>query len=317
MSEALFPPIDPFDTGMLDVGADHRLYYEQVGSPAGTPVVLLHGGPGSACNPGHRRFFDPAFYRVVLFDQRGGGRSEPLGEIASNTTQDLVADIERLRERLGIGRWLVFGGSWGATLALAYAQAHPACVTGLVLRGVFLGTARETEWYLCGLRRFLPESWAAFTAAAGTSDIQGLLDAYYRRLAKGDELEARAAARAWTAWESAVMALGEESSASAGTDETLLARARVQTHYLAHACFLAERPLLDGMALIEGIPGIIVQGRLDLVCPPESAQAVASRWPGAQLRMVENAGHLASNPRIAGALVTALADFKERLAVQA
>ena len=319
MTEALYPGNEPFATGMLDVGAGHRVYWEQSGNPAGIPVLFCHGGPGSSCSPAHRRFFDPARYRAVLFDQRGCGRSEPLGETRHNTTWDLVADMEALRLHLGVDRWLLFGGSWGATLALAYAQSHPHVVTGLVLRGVFLGTDDEVDWFLNGLRRFVPEAWSAFARILDAGASGHLLQACRRRLEAGPPADPLSAARAWVAYESAVMALGEQPSASsvASSDEVVLARVRIQTHYLRHQCFLAERPILGRMAAIRSLPAIIVQGRLDMVCPPLTAHRLAAHWDAAELRMVENAGHFVFNTSLAAALVRALADFSARLAVEA
>jgi proline iminopeptidase len=318
MTGALFPGIEPFATGMLDVGAGHRVYWEQSGNPHGIPVLFCHGGPGSSCGAVHRRFFDPARYRAILFDQRGCGRSEPLGEIRHNTTWDLVADMETLRREFEVERWLLFAGSWGATLALAYAQSHPQAVTGLVLRGVFLGTDEEVDWFLHGLRRFVPEAWSTFARALDAGASSHLLQACIRRLEAGPPAASLNAARAWMAYESEVMALGEQPSASsvAPRDEAVLARVRIQTHYLRHQCFLAERPILGRMAAIRSLPAIVVQGRLDMVCPPVTAHRLVAHWAAAELRMVECAGHLVFNPDLAVALVRALADFSGRLAVE-
>ena len=308
MPDALFPPLEPYASGWLPVGDDHRIWYEQCGNPNGMPVLFLHGGPGSSINANHRRFFDPAFYRIVLFDQRGCGRSTPVGEIRSNTTQHLVADIERLRQALGIERWMMFGGSWGCTLALAYAQTHSAAVAGFILRGVFLASIGEVEWFLTGLRRFLPEAWTRFSAGAEDLAAAGLLRFYRERMAVDDEM----AARSWTAWESAVMAVGE-AAATSQVDSSALARVRVQVHYLVNECFLAPRQLFEGLKRLDGLPAIIVQGRRDLVCPPATAYTLAERWPGAQLRMIEEGGHSAMHPAVARALVQATQDMKERL----
>jgi proline iminopeptidase len=282
-------------------------------------VLFCHGGPGSGCSPAHRRFFDPVRYRAILFDQRGCGRSEPLGETCHNTTWDLVADMEVLRRRLEIERWLLFGGSWGATLALAYAQSHPDAVSGLVLRGVFLGTDEEVDWFLNGLQRFVPEAWGALARALDAGPSDRLLQTCLRRLEAGSTESALSAARAWTAYESAVMALGEEPGAasSAASDESVLARVRVQTHYLRHRCFLAEQPILRHMSAIRSLPAIIVQGRLDMVCPPVTAARLAACWDAAELRMVQSAGHFVFNPDLAAALVRALQDFSARLKVEA
>jgi proline iminopeptidase len=309
MSDALFPPLEPYASGWLPVGDGHRVWYEQCGNPNGMPVVFLHGGPGSSINANHRRFFDPAFYRIVLFDQRGCGRSTPLGETRGNTTQDLVADMEQLRLTLAIGRWMLFGGSWGSTLALAYAQAHRAAVAGLVLRGVFLASIEEVDWFLTGLRRFLPEAWERFVAGAEDLSAAGLLNFYNQRAAANDE----AAAHRWTAWESAVISVGEATASSTQTDSSALPRVRVQLHYLLNGCFLAPAQLLEGLQRLGGVPAIIVQGRRDLVCPPATAYTLTQRWPSARLRMVEEGGHSAMHPAIARALVHATQDMKEGL----
>lgn len=316
MAEALFASIEPFAADWLDVPGGHRLRYEQCGNPAGIPVVFLHGGPGSSINPNHRRFFDPQVYRVVLYDQRGCGQSTPRGETSENTTPRLVDDLERLRTHLGIPRWLVFGGSWGSTLALAYAQAHPTVVSGCVLRGLFLGTDAEVEWFLIGLQRFLPEAWEAFAQAAPEQTSAGLLHHYRSLVDRADGLAVEAAAR-WTDWESAVMAVGEPSAAGSTADSNAaLDRVRVQLHYLTHSCFLAPDQLMSGMDALRGIPAIVVQGRRDLVCPPVTAYRVQRAWAGAQLRMVEEAGHSAMHPLLAQGLVQALQDIRSRLAAR-
>jgi proline iminopeptidase len=308
MSDALFPPLEPYASGWLPVGDGHRIWHEQCGNPSGVPVVFLHGGPGSSINSNHRRFFDPAFYRVVLFDQRGCGRSTPLGETRSNTTQDLVADMEQLRQALAIARWMLFGGSWGSTLALAYAQAHRDAVTGLVLRGVFLASTDEVDWFLTGLRRFLPEAWARFVTGAEDVSAAGLLNIYHGCAAANDE----AAAHRWTAWESAVMSVGEAAANSTQSDSSAVARVRVQLHYLINECFLAPAQLLDGLQRLDGLPVIVVQGRRDLVCPPATAYTLAERRPGVELRIVEEGGHSAMHSAMARALVQATQDMKER-----
>lgn len=315
MTEALFPATEPHASGMLEVAGGHRVYWEESGNRHGIPVVFCHGGPGSSCGPAHRRFFDPARYRAILFDQRGCGRSQPLGEVRNNTTWDLVSDMDALRRRLEVERWLLFGGSWGATLALAYAQRHPEAVSGLVLRGVFLGTDAEVDWFLDGLRRFIPEAWSAFARALEPGATGNLLEACASRIETSGEV-ARRAAQAWADYESAAMALGEQPGTSSGTlsDAAVLARVRVQTHYLRHHCFLEERPILAHMPAIQALPAIIVQGRLDMVCPPITAARLAAGWSAAELRMVDNAGHFVFNPHLSAALVRALADLSGRLA---
>jgi proline iminopeptidase len=308
MSDALYPPLEPYASGWFDAGDGHRIWHEQCGNAEGKPVVFLHGGPGSSINPGHRRFFDPSFYRIVLLDQRGCGRSTPRGEVHANTTPHLVEDLERLRRLLGIERWLLFGGSWGSTLALAYSQEHPGAVTGLVLRGLFLASDEEVAWFLTGLRHFLPEAWDAFAAGAEDSSAAGLLRHYSARM----ELDDEAAAARWTAWESAVMSVGELSSAAASADASALARVRIQLHYLVNRCFLMPGELLRGMERLRPLPAILVQGRRDLVCPPGTAYTLRGRWPGAELRIVEEGGHSAMHPAMARALVQATQDMKER-----
>ena len=248
MSDALFPPLEPYASGWLERDEGHRIWYEQSGNPQGAPVVFLHGGPGSSTNPDHRRFFDPAFYRIVLLDQRGCGRSTPRGEIRANTTPHLLSDLERLRLELEIRRWLLFGGSWGSTLALAYAQAHPEIVSGLVLRGLFLASEDEVSWFVTGLSRFLPEAWSTFAASGDDQSCAGLLRRYHERIVLDDV----AAAARWNAWESAVMAVGEAPPASAAADMATLARVRVQLHYLVNGCFLAPGQLLHGLDALLG-----------------------------------------------------------------
>jgi len=306
MPDALFPPLEPYASGWLD-GDGHRIWHEQSGNPDGAPVIFLHGGPGSSTNPDHRRFFDPAHYRIVLTDQRGCGRSTPTGEVRANTTAHLLSDIERLRAELRVERWLLFGGSWGSTLALAYAEQHRTAVSGLVLRGLFLGSDDEVEWFALGLRRFLPEAWSAFAAGAEDQSCAALLRHFHEQVMQGD---AAAAAR-WNAWESAVMAVGEVPSSAAGIPSPPVARVRIQLHYLVNSCFLAPGQLLRGLERLRMLPAILVQGRRDLACPPGTAYTVAQQWPEAQLRMVEEAGHSSMHPAMARALVQATQDMKE------
>jgi proline iminopeptidase len=311
MSDALYPPLEPFARDHLPVPGGHRVYFEECGARDGVPALFLHGGPGSSVGAVHRRFFDPAFYRAVLFDQRGCGQSTPRGETRDNTTGDLLDDIERLRAHLGVERWLLFGGSWGSTLALAYAQRHPGRVGGLVLRGLFLASRDEVQWFLHGLQRFVPEAWSSLADPAGTDDLV----AWYRaEVSSHDAARALAAARCWVAYENAVMAVGESpSAASAPDDAALLARVRVQLHYLAHGCFLAPGKLLGGMQALHDVPAILVQGRRDLVCPPATAYTLARHWPRAQLRVVEEGGHSALHPAMTRALVRAADDMRAML----
>jgi proline iminopeptidase len=310
MSDALFPPLEPYASGWLGGTEGHRIWHEQCGSPHGVPVVFLHGGPGSCISPDHRRFFDPTFYRIVLLDQRGCGRSTPRGEVRANGTPHLVDDIERLRIELGVRRWMLFGGSWGSTLALAYAQAHPDVVSGLVLRGLFLGSDDEVAWFVSGMSRFLPEAWSAFAADIEDQSCAGLLRHYHARVAMDDI----SAARRWNAWESSAMAVGETPAASPAPDSSSLDRVRIQLHYLVNRCFLEPGQLLRGLERLGRLPAILVQGRRDLVCPPGTAYTVARGWRGAQLRMVEEGGHSAMHPAMARALIQATQDMQRLIA---
>ena len=300
--DILFPLIEPYRRDWLAVGGAHRIYFEECGNPAGLPVLFVHGGPGSRSRPAHRRFFDPALYRIVLFDQRGCGLSTPLGSTFDNTTSHLVADIEQLRRHIGVDRWLLFGGSWGSTLSLACAIAHPERIAGMVLRGVFLGSHAELDWYLAGLRRFVPEAWTELAA-----NVSGPVIEHYRRLIDDPEREvAVAAARRWCDYEARVMALGGPSNGEDATaPEEMLARVRVQLHFLAHDCFLRPNELLDNLRHIGTKPIILVQGRMDMMCPPATAAAVAQRLPGSELRMVADGGHSALQFAIAAELCAA------------
>ncbi len=304
----LYPELDPYAHDWLDVQDGHRLYFEQCGNPHGKPVVFLHGGPGSGCNPSQRRFFDPSHYRIILFDQRGCGRSRPLGRVEENTTQHLVADIERLREHLGIGRWLVFGGSWGSTLALAYAAAHPDVVTGLILRGIFLGRPEELDWFLYQVRHFFPEAWACLSAPLPPEERNDILQAYHRRVFSGN-IEA---ARTWNAYESSIMSLLPATiSNKASEDSITLSRARVQLHYLRNQCFLADQPLLSQIDRVRRIPATIIQGRYDMVCPPATADELHCIWPEAEYIVIPDAGHSAMEPGIIAALIAATDAFRQ------
>jgi proline iminopeptidase len=288
------------------------MYWETAGKPGGQPALFLHGGPGAGAAADHRRFFDPQHYRVVLFDQRGAGRSTPLGETRDNTTQHLVADIERLREHLEIDRWLVFGGSWGSTLGLAYAQAHPERVTGLVLRGIFLGRASEIQWFLTGMRGFFPEAWANFAGQIPEAERGDLLAAYRRRLEDPDPDVHTPAARAWSTYEGSCSTLlpSPETVAAFGDAHTALGLARLEAHYFAHNAFLADDQLLRDAGRLRQIPGTIVQGRYDVICPPVSAWELKQAWPQAQHVTVPDAGHSAMEPGIRRALVAATQRMK-------
>jgi proline iminopeptidase len=309
---ALFPPIEPHRSGMLPVDELHTLYWEECGNPQGEPVLFLHGGPGGGLSPLHRRFFDPAHYRIVLFEQRGAGRSTPLGEVRNNTTPLLVADIEQLRELLGITKWLVFGGSWGSTLALAYGQAHPDRCTGFVLRGIFLCTPAETEWFMQGVRWFFPQAHEQFVAHIPPEERYDLVAAYARRLFSDDPAQNLAAANAWSRYEGSCLHLlphpetvDEFVSGTKG-----LALGRLEAHYFLHRGFFSEQQLLRGVDRIRHLPAMIVQGRYDVVCPPATAYALHQAWPESRLTIVEDAGHAALEPGTAAALVAATEQFK-------
>jgi proline iminopeptidase len=305
----LYPEIEPYDSGFLQVSPLHRIHYEQCGNPDGRPAVFLHGGPGAGCNPKCRRFFDPARYRIVLFDQRGCGRSKPHAELAGNTTWDLVADIERLREHLRIERWQVFGGSWGSTLALAYAQTHPERVTELVLRGIFLLRRRELEWfYQSGCDALFPDAWEQYLAPIPAAERGDLMSAYHRRLTGSDAGIRLAAAQAWSIWEGSTSFLHQDPAhiAATGQDEFALAFARIECHYFVHGGFFErDDQLLANAHRLAGIPGTIVQGRYDVVCPARSAWDLHRAWPSAELRIVADAGHSAFEPGIAHELILA------------
>jgi len=312
MPQDLYPPIEPYETGRLRRDPPHELYYELCGHPAGQPAVFLHGGPGAGASPDHRRFFDPAHYRVVVFDQRGAGRSTPLGELRDNTTQHLIGDIEALREHLGIARWMVFGGSWGSTLALAYAQTHPERVTALVLRGIFLCRRAEIEWFLYGMRWIYPETWRRFAEQLPEAERGDLLHNYHRRLIDPDPAVHMPAARAWSTYEGACSTLlpSPETVAAFGQDTMALGLARIEAHYFVNDIFLEEGALLDNVGRLRGIPAAIVQGRYDVVCPIATADELHRAWPEAAYQVVPDAGHSAMEPGVRAALIAATERFK-------
>jgi len=309
----LYPEIEPFDSGFLKVSALHNLYYEQSGNPDGKPVVFLHGGPGGGTNPSCRRFFDPAIYRIVLFDQRGCGKSTPHAELIDNTTWDLVADIERLREHLQIDGWQVFGGSWGSTLALAYAQTHPDKVTELVLRGIFTLRRSELEWfYQQGCDMLYPDAWETYLAAIPEVERGDLMSAYHRRLTSDDPKTRTDAARAWSVWEGATSFLHQNEAhiSSSGEDEFALAFARIECHYFVNGGFFErDGQLLHNVERIRKIPAVIVQGRYDVVCPLRTAWDLHRAWPEADMRIVQDAGHSAFEPGIMHQLIEATDRF--------
>jgi proline iminopeptidase len=311
LQEILYPPSEPFDRGWLPVGSGHELYYEQLGRRDGPAVLFLHGGPGGGGDTQARRFFDASRWRVVLFDQRGAGRSRPFASLVDNTTWHLVADIERLRRHLGIERWLVFGGSWGSTLALAYAETHPEAVTALVLRGIFLLRKQEIDWfYQHGASELFPDRWREFILPIADNDRGNLLAAYHAGLNSGDPARERELARSWSVWEGATSSLlaNPEREQTFGADNFAPALARIETHYFVNRGFLeTESQLLDGVARIRHIPAVIVHGRYDVVCPLVSAFDLAERWPEAELCVVPDAGHSAFEPGIAAELIAATA----------
>lgn len=314
----LYPPIAPHATGFLTVGDDQRIYWEVSGNPDGKPVVFLHGGPGGGTDAAHRRFFDPGAYRIVLFDQRGCGRSAPHvadgADLSVNTTDHLVADIEALRSHLGIDRWQVFGGSWGSTLALTYAQRHPQRVTELVLRGIFLLRRREVDWYYNGgAGHLFPERWEQFLAPVPAEERDGdLVEAYHRLLHSPDPEVALRAAIAWSSWEGATSTLLPRPERVDETSEPrfAMAFARIENHYFRNAGFIDEGQLLRDVGALRGIPGVIVQGRYDVVCPAASAWELHRAWPGSALHIVDDAGHAAAEPGITHHLVEATDRFR-------
>lgn len=313
----MYPGIEPYAEHLLAVDPPHSLYIEECGNPDGVPVVFLHGGPGAGCEPYHRRFFDPARYRAVLFDQRGCGRSIPHGELVGNDTQSLVRDLETIRTHLGIDRWVVFGGSWGSTLALVYAEAHPDRVFGLIVRGIFLGRDADLDWfYRDGTNRIFPDYWAEFVQPIPDNERHDLAVAYYRRLTGTDEQVKRASARAWALWEGRCATLIPNQSAIERftQPETALALARIECHYFVNRMFLEPDQLLRDAERLARIPGVIVHGRWDAICMPEGAWALHQAWPDSDLVMVADAGHLASEPGIRAELVAAADRFADRFA---
>ena len=314
MVRQLFPEIDPYRTLRLSVSPLHELHVEEAGNPGGRPVVFLHGGPGAGISATHRRFFDPAAWRVVLFDQRGSGKSTPLGELSANTTDDLVSDIEAIRSHLGIDRWTVFGGSWGSTLAVAYEEAHPDRVSAVVVRGIFLGRSAEVLWTMGGgVERVYPDGWEDFLAPLTQGERANPLHAYHRRLTEGDAATQREAALAWTTWEDRTSYLVPQLEPPSSEEEVAqaVALARIEAHYFVHNAFLApEDRLLRDAPRLAGIPGIIVQGRYDMVCPATSAWELHRAWPGSKLVVVPDAGHSVTEPGITDALLEATESLK-------
>lgn len=315
----LYPPIEPYDSGMLDVGDGHRIYWELVGNPEGKPAVFLHGGPGAGCTPDHRRLFNPERYRVLLFDQRNCGRSTPHAslmstELHTNTTWTLVADMERLRRMLGVERWLVCGGSWGSALALAYAEQYPERVSELVLRGIFTLRSEELLWfYQSGASYLFPDAWEQYLAPIPEKERDDLIGAYARRLNSPDPQVRLEAARAWSVWEASTSTLypNEQLRAAYADPEYALAFARIENHYFVHGGFFTPGQLIENASKLAGVPGVIVQGRYDVCTPAKTAFELHRAWPQAEFRLIDDAGHAFTEPGILHQLIEALDRFAE------
>jgi proline iminopeptidase len=311
----LYPEIEPYETGRLDVGDGHSLYWERCGTRGAKPVVFLHGGPGAGCSPGHRRQFDPERYDILLFDQRGCGRSRPHASLEANTTWHLVEDIERLREMAGVERWMAFGGSWGSTLALAYAQTHPDRVTELVLRGIFTFRQSELDWlYRHGASEIFPDKWEEFVALIPEAERDDLVAAYHQRLTGDDAAAQLDAAKAWSKWEAETVTLLPNPSVieEHTADAFAVAIARIENHYMINKGWIEEGALIEGAAKLKGIPAVIVQGRYDCCTPPVTAWDLHKAWPEAELNIVPDGGHLFNEPGILDGLVRATDRFADR-----
>ncbi|MBN7756039.1 prolyl aminopeptidase [Nitratireductor aquimarinus] len=308
----LYPEIEPFDSGMLDVGDGHTIYWERVGTRGAKPAVFLHGGPGGGCGPTHRRAFDPEKYDVMLFDQRGCGRSLPHAELEANTTWHLVSDIERLRAMMGVEKWQVFGGSWGSTLALAYAETHPERVSELIVRGVYTLTRAELEWYYqFGVSQMFPEKWERFLAPIPQAERGDLMAAYRKRLVSEDRAVQLEAAKAWSLWEGETITLLPDPSLTEqhGDDDFAIAFARIENHFFVHGGWFEEGQLLRDAHKLAGIPGVIVHGRYDMPCPAHYAWQLHKAWPDAEFHLIEGAGHAFSEPGILDRLIRATDQF--------
>jgi proline iminopeptidase len=311
----LYPPIEPYECGFIDVADGHRIYWELCGNPEGVAAVFLHGGPGGGCNADSRRLFDPDRYRLLLFDQRGCGRSSPSASLEANTTWHLISDMERLREMIGIERWLVLGGSWGSSLALAYAETHPHRVTALVMRGVFTGRRSELRWlFENGASMLFPDSWERFISLIPPGERGSLLSAYRKLLTSPERAVRLVAAKRWCAWERDISTLlpTEQTALNILDDDAALALAEIGSHYFAHDCFLEEGQLLRDAGRLAGIPGLIVQGRYDVVTPPRTAWELHRAWPGSELLLVSDAGHATHDPGLVHHLVTATDFFADQ-----
>jgi len=312
----LYPEIKPNAQHRIAVDPPHELYVEESGNPEGMPVLVVHGGPGGGCEDYHRQFFDAERYRIILMDQRGAGRSRPLAALEGNTTQALVADMEIVRNFLGIDQWVLFGGSWGSTLSLVYAQTHPERVSGLVLRGIFLCRPEDIKWfYQYGASRVFPDYWQDFLAQIPENEHGDLVSAYYRRLTSSNELEQIQAAKAWSVWEGRCATLHPNPGVVEhfGHPHVAIALARIECHYFMNQAFLEPDQIIRNAGLLKDIPGILVHGRYDMVCPLDNALALSKSWPGAELRIIRDAGHSASEPAIVDALMRAVDEIAERI----
>jgi proline iminopeptidase len=312
-----YPPIEPYRSGRLDVGDGHEVYWELCGNPDGIPAVFLHGGPGAGCSPDHRRLFDPERYNILLFDQRGSGRSTPHASLEANTTWHLVDDMEKLRDLMGAESWLVFGGSWGSTLALAYAQAHPERTTGLILRGIFTMHQWEIDWfYQHGASQMFPDKWEKFLAPIPESERDDLVAAYHKRLTDSDPAVRLAAAKAWSGWEAETVTLlpNPELVGEHMSDDFAIAIARIENHYMVNLGWLEEGQLIRGTDRLRGIPGVIVQGRYDCCTAPAAAWKLHRAWQEAELHIIPDAGHMYNEPGILDRLVRATDEFADRKA---
>jgi proline iminopeptidase len=310
----LYPPVEPFDRRMMDVGDGHEIYVEQSGNPDGAPVIVFHGGPGGGCSPAMRRYFDPAIYRIILFDQRGCGRSKPHASVETNTTWHLVDDIELIRQALGIEQWIVFGGSWGATLALIYGITHPTACVHLVLRGVFTMTQAELDWfYGGGAGRFWPETWGRFEALIPEEERGDMIAAYHKRLFSGDTHTEVLYAKAWSGWENALATVRSSGASGDSPSDYARAFARLENHYFINAGFLAHDGwIMDNIGALSDVRGTIVQGRYDMICPPATAYNLSNAWLGSRLHMIPVAGHALSEPGISAELVRVMDQLRTR-----
>lgn len=314
--QILFPEIKPYKRHQLRVSDVHELYLDEAGNAAGIPIIFVHGGPGGACDGSSRRYYDPAEFRIITFDQRGCGRSTPHGELADNTTQDLIADLEAIRQYLKIDKWVMFGGSWGSTLSLLYAQAYPGHVRALILRGIFLFRQVDLDWlYLDGANRIFPDYWDELVRIIPEAERGDLVAAYYSRLTGEDELARMAAAKAWSAWEGNCSKLrpSAELLAKFTKPHNALALARLETHYFRNKGFITENQILENMTVMQDIPGRIVHGRYDMVCPLDNARSLHQRWPASELYIVRDAGHSATEPGTVDALIRATHDIAKTL----